>query len=229
MATRFYLPSTGTPDHTPLAPAGWSETTGFDIIEMHPYKISSAMTSKTRATSLTAANSKILLRQYVSTPIAAQTIGVGTVKGTVRALESAINDNADAVTCHIWVASQDAQTNRGNILAIANGSVAEFSTSLRAKRIAAGAATSSVTAQDGDHIVIEIGYTMTTGGTSVSASLSFGDDNATDLGDNETDTTALNPFVEFSVTIAFQDNVEARVLNAISQPTNHYRPYITVF
>jgi hypothetical protein len=229
MATRFYLHSTGTADHVPLAPVGWSETTGFDILECAPYKMGTPMTSKTRATSLTAANSKILIRQYMSIPIAAQTIGVGTVKGTIRALESAINDNADAVTCRIWLASQDAQTNRGTILAIANSTVAEFSTSLRAKRIAAGVATSSVTAQDGDHIIIELGYTMTTGGTSVSADLNFGCNSATDLGDNETDTAANNPFVEFSVTIAFQDNVESRVLNTISQPTNHYRPYITVF
>jgi len=203
VATRFYLPSTGAADVTPTAPAGWSETTGFDILKCVTTKISSAMTSKTRVTSLTAAGTRCLLRQYVSNPIAAQTIS-GTIKGTVLALESAVNDNIDVVSSRIWVSSPDGLTNRGTLLAIGDyGPVAEFNTALRAKRIADGDSITSVTALGGDRIIIELGYGFTTIGTSVSGSLSFGDDSATDLGDNETDTAANNPFVEFSQTLVF--------------------------
>lgn len=205
MATRFYLPSTGAADVTPLAPTGWSETTGFDILKCVTSRISSAMTNKQRVTSLTAAGTRCLLRQYVSNPVAAQTINDGgTVKGTVRALESAANDNLNVISSRIWVSSYDGQTNRGELLAIGDyGPVAEFNTSLRAKRIADGDATTPVVTQNGDRIIIEIGYGTTVGGVSMSGSLSFGDDSATDLGDNETDTAANNPFVEFTQNIAF--------------------------
>lgn len=203
MATRFYLPSTGAADVTPLAPTGWSETTGFDILKCVTTRISSAMANKQRVTSLTAAGTRCLLRQYVSNPIAAQTIA-GTVKGTVRGLESAANDNIDVVSSRIWVSSFDGQTNRGELLAIGNyGPVAEFATSLRAKRIADGDTTTQVVCLPRDRIIIEIGYGSTVGGVSISGSLSFGDDSATDLGDNETDTAANNPFVELSQDIRF--------------------------
>lgn len=203
MATRFYLPSTGAADVTPLTPAGWSETTGFDILNCVTTRISSAMTNKQRVTGLTAAGTRCCLRQYISAPIAAQSIS-GTIKGTVRALESAANDNINVVSSHIWVSSYDGLINRGDLLVIGDyGPVAEFNTSLRAKRIADGDSVSTVVALGGDRIIIELGYGSTVGGTSISGSLNFGDDSATDLGDNETDTAANNPFVEFSQTLLF--------------------------
>ena len=82
-----------------------------------------------------------------------------------------------------------------------NGSVAEFNTTLRAKRLATGGATASVVVSQGDYLVIEIGTTTTVAGTSLSDSISYGDNSATDLGDNETDTAANNPFVEIAATI----------------------------
>ena len=75
---------------------------------------------------------------------------------------------------------------------------------MTARRIADGDATGAVTALAGDRIVVEIGFSNTTGGTSITGTLNFGDDSATDLGDNETDTAANNPFVEFSTEIIFE-------------------------
>lgn len=203
MATRFYLPSTGTPNITP-AFGGWDETASADRIPCVTTKISSAMTSKTvgKGTGTTRA----LVRQYISDPIATQTIAAGTVKGQVRALESAANDNLDLVSLLIRVVSGDGSTYRSpDIISLGDYATAlEFGTSLTNRRIADGDATSSVTSQDGDRIVIEIGIKNSTSGVSVSGDLSFGDNSGTDLGENTTDTSAFNPWIELSQTITFQ-------------------------
>ena len=206
MPTRFYLPSTGAADVSPVFTfqASWGQTTNADRLRCVTTRINSAMTNKTEPTALTAANSRILLRQYISDPIDAQTITAGTVKGTVRVLESAANDNVDQVICKICVISNDGSTLRGTILNLGSyGPTAEFNTTLRAKRIADGDATTQVIASANDRILIELGYANSTIGASISATLNFGDNSATDLGDNETDTAANNPFIELSNTITF--------------------------
>lgn len=203
MATRFYLPSTGAAAVTPALGA-WDETANAGAaLECVTTRISSVMASVTVAKGTGA--TRALARQYVSKPIGAQTISAGTVKGQVRALESAINDNLDLVPIRITVVSNDGTALRGTILALGDYvTVLEFGTALTNRKIADGDATSSVTAQDGDRIVIELGIKNSTAGTSVSGSLSFGDDSGTDLGENTTDTSAFNPWVELSNTITFQ-------------------------
>ncbi|MDQ3126838.1 MAG: hypothetical protein M3Q66_00050, partial [Chloroflexota bacterium] len=202
MATRIYLPQTGAAPITPAFGA-WTETTGADRIAGVATRISSAMTSKTQAHTATAANSTFLSRQYVFGPLAAQTIPVSTIKGTIRVLESAANDNLDTMRLLVRVVSGDGGTYRTPVLyGPTNGTVAEFNTTLRAKRLATGGATASVVVSAGDYLVIEIGTTTTVGGTSLSDSISYGDNSATDLGDNETDTAANNPFVEIAATIS---------------------------
>ncbi|MBI3748044.1 MAG: hypothetical protein HY262_04245 [Chloroflexi bacterium] len=201
MATRIYLPQTGA---APISPAfgTWTETTGADRIAGVATRINSAMTSKTQAHAATAAGSTFLSRQYVFGPLAAQTIPLSTIKGTIRVLESAANDNLNAMRLLVRAVSADGATYRTPVLyGPTNGTVAEFSTSLRAKRLATGGATASVVVTAGDYLVIEIGTTNTTVGTSLSDSISYGDDSATDLGDNETDIAANNPFVELAATI----------------------------
>jgi hypothetical protein len=201
MATRIYLPQTGA---APISPTfgTWTETTGADRIAGVATRIGSAMTSKTQAHTATAANSTFLSRQYVFGPLAAQTIPVSTIKGTIRVLESAANDNLDAMRLLVRVVSGNGSTYRTPVLyGPTNGTVAEFNTSLRAKRLATGGATASVVVTAGDYLVIEIGTTTTVAGTSLSDTISYGDNSATDLGDNETDTAANNPFIEIAATI----------------------------
>jgi len=115
MATRIYLPQTGA---SPITPAlgTWTETTGADRIAGVATRIGSAMTSKTQAHTATAANSPFLSRQYVFGPLAAQTIPVSTIKGTIRVLESATNDNLDAMRLLVRVVSGDGATYRTPIL-----------------------------------------------------------------------------------------------------------------
>lgn len=206
---------------TTLTPAfgAYTETTGADriLIPRSSQRVQSTMTSKVRAHTATAANSTFLSRQYISYPMVAQTLGAGTVKGTVRVLESAINDNLDAMRLSIRVVSNNGTTYNGTaMLAQTNSTVAEFSTSLRAKRLATGGATTSVTCNEGDRLVIEVATTNTTIGTSLSDTISYGDDSATDLGDNETDTAANNPFIELSIDVIWQNLPRyTKVLQAI--------------
>lgn len=204
MATRLYLSESRTVDIVPGF-AAFTEVDGMLRREMSPHKSGSAMVTHTTAQTATAANSSQGIRQYISPPMAAQTLTGGTWKGTIRCLESAVNDNVDAVKSQLryWDVSAGAFGGT-SIAALANyGPVLEFNTALRAKRIADGDAFTTVTVDFGDRLVLDLGYTNTTIGTSVSASMSFGDDSATDLGDNETDLTALNPFIELSVDVVW--------------------------
>src|SRR5436190_15322652 len=146
MATRIYLPSTGS------IPAGlsnptfgtWTETTGAVRRGAVTSRISSAMTNKTQARTASAANNTWLDTQYAIGPLSGQTYAVSTIKGTIRVLESAINDNVDAMRLLVRVVAPDGTTFRGTIYGPTNGTVAEFNTSLRAKRLDTGGATTQV-------------------------------------------------------------------------------------
>lgn len=206
--TRFYLPSSGAADVSPpfTLQSTWDDVDGADRLETVTTRINSAMTSKAEAKANTA-NTRALLRQYVSNPLGAQTIAsTTTVKGTIRVLESAANDNIDKVSLKLLVVSNDGQTLRCTLLAKGDyGPTNEWATALTNRRIADGdtiSAACSVTA--GDRVVIEIGFNNTLAGTSITGTGNFGDNSASDLADNETGTAADNPFVELSQTLTFQ-------------------------
>jgi hypothetical protein len=203
MATRFYLPSTGAADITP-AFSTWTETTGADRLRCVTTKIASALTNKTQGHSATGANSTFLSRMYVSWPLAAQSLGASTIKGSIRVLESAANDNLDAMRLAVRIVSADGNTFRSPVVyGPANSTVGEFATTLRSKRLATGGATGAVTITAGDRVVIEIGTTNTASGTSLSDTINYGDDAAADLDDSEADTGADNPFVELAANLVF--------------------------
>ena len=167
-------------------------------------KTGSAMTSKTQ-TGAAAAGNTSGMRQYVSPPMAAQTISAGTAKGTIRVLESAANDNIDNISLQLRVVDALGTTFNGTSIMALNTYVPvnEFGTVLTARRLCDGDATTSVTVNVGDRLVLDLAYRTSAGGTTLSSSFSFGDNSATDLGDNETDTAANNPFIELSVDIAW--------------------------
>ena len=206
--TRFYLPSSGAADVSPpfTLQASWDEVDNADRLKTVTTRIASAMTDKSEAKATTA-NFRQLVRQYVSSPLGAQTIAsTTTVKGTIRTLESAANDNVDKVSLKLLVVSNDGQTLRCTLLGLADyGPTNEWALSLTARRIADGdtiSAACSITA--GDRVVIEIGFNNTTAGTTITGTENFGDNSATDLPDNETATAADNPFLELSQTLIFQ-------------------------
>jgi hypothetical protein len=211
-ATLFYLPSTGAAEVSP-AFGSWTAggTASADRIRCLTGNISSVMTSKQVSTLGGAAAEYILCRQYVSNPIAAQTIS-GTIKGQVCCRESNAAANA-TVAVSIRIVSNDGATERGTLLAIsASDNTAatppEMATSLTNRRLqnvneSASLALTNQTAQNGDRIVIELGFREVYGNTNRNIQLSLGDDSASNLPENDTDVNTYNPWIEFSQTIIF--------------------------
>jgi hypothetical protein len=162
--------------------------------------------------------------QLISMPLAAQTI-TGTVKGYALFSESDAAQDC-RVQCEIRIISQ-AGTVRGTLLAANTDALSsEFVATPTNRRIPLLAATNtltSVSAQEGDYLVVEIGHrTHVASGTSYTATVRWQDDpGSTDLPEDETDTDATKaPWLEFSQTLILNDtfdyfaNAPATVLSA---------------
>lgn len=198
--TRFYLPSTGTAAVSPVfTTAGWGDTTtgAPDRIRCLTHKTNSAITNK--AVTVNSSSLTVLNRQYVSDPIAAQTIG-GTVQGQL--IGACSKTTYSSIT--IRIVSAEGTMVRGTLLAIKNGTFA-YPDPTAANRYTPvpGTALTVVTPESGDRIVIEIGFDRTATGNTATNQY-FGDNGTTDLGSNESETsTTANPWVEFSQDIKF--------------------------
>ena len=203
--TRFYLSSTNsTVGISPTQDAGWDVTGGLDRRLMSTTKDASAATSKSSGGSgLSAAgNRDLIIRQYVSPAIAAQTIS-GTVSIQVRGNMSSTSSRTGKMTVIIRVIASDGTTVRGTLYSTLGAGVgSDYSTTLT-NRSVAGASLSSVSASAGDYIVVELGWTYTSGSGNTTGTMSFGSDSGTDLPVNETETNAYNAWIEFSNGIIF--------------------------
>jgi hypothetical protein len=217
--TRFYLPSTTVADASPAFSATWNATSG--AVRRKTVTTASSTADATHTIDpFTATTPELtLFRQYVSDPIDAQTLSPGgawTAKGQIRCVEETTGVNA-GLAIGIRVVSNDGSTVRGTLLDVtaadALGALecdadATFA-ALENRQFVDAAETSTlelaeVVASAGDRIVIEIGIRDASTSTTTGAALSFGDDGTGDLGENSTDTTATNPWVQLSGTVAFQ-------------------------
>lgn len=207
MATRIYLPSSGS---APVTPSTWNFGAQINPLTFEGVKtkIASAMTSKLEATGTTNPTARAMLR-YVIGPLADQTIS-GSAKGQMRGLESNAGANASlAIAIKII---QPGGADRAVLLAQTAGDSAASPVELltagltnRQFNTAAESTTLTLTSQSataGDYLVIEIGFRSATG-TSRNITLSYGDDHADDLPEDTSTTAANNPWVEFSGNIAF--------------------------
>lgn len=197
MATRLYFHSTTVPGVSPDFTADWEDiSSALRRVLLSDKEVGDAL-----ANANSAGAGMALIRQFVSSPIDAQTID-GTVKLYAMAREpSAIGDVTGRLT--IKVVSGDGSTVRGTLLAFGDHSPGSFfHSSLRNKVFADGDALSAVVAQAGDRLVVEIGASNPSEGT---IGFSFGAPSGTsDLPENETETGSLVPWIEFSDDIAFQ-------------------------
>jgi hypothetical protein len=200
--TKFYLPSTSAlPPVSPAFNSGWAITTGADRIMCYTDKRNTSITSKTTGNSSSV--QKILNRQYISQPLLAQTLS-GTVKGQLRGSES--NPTMDGVTSiGIFVCNVQG-TIVATLLAITNPPLSgnEYSNSLTNKNTPVSSALSSYNCANGDRLVIEIGVSQKGNSNNRNVTQSFGDNSATDLPEDQTTTTANNPWLQFSTTIKLQ-------------------------
>lgn len=216
MPTRLYFPQTTAAPVTPsVSPdAGWNYTSEvlYRKLIRAVDRADAGYATGTQVGPWTAtAGQKAVDRVYVSEPLIAQTIS-GTVKGQLQVREFATTDNADQIVVAIKVVNNAGSSVRGTLLSLnAYATASEFpnSTTLANRFIADGDALSSVSAQDGDRLVVEIGYKNTTSATTPEAAGRWGAVSGnSDLPENQTDTsTNLNPWIEFSGTVTFQGSV----------------------
>lgn len=211
MATRFYFPSSGAAAVSPAFDASWTQTTNAARLAMVTTRISSAMAT-IDGVGNTNSTTRQLIRQYVSAQVAAQTLS-GSIKGQIRCTTNALGsaalsfrvakcagDGSSVVEIVALTEAADAETNAPP--AFENGTVENrrFETP--------PANTFSITFSDttlnnGDRLIIELGYKEGSANGANVSSLVIGDDSGTDLPEDETTTTSDNPWAEFTDDITF--------------------------
>lgn len=198
--TRFYL-NLGTPAAvSPAYNAGWNVTTGAARFEMSTTRDGSAIASKTTGNSGGAAVRRCLLDQWVSAPLAAQTI-TGTFTGQVRfSQNNATLPNVGQGFVYLRIVNAD-----GSIATeVGTATTTNLTTALTNRTlIALNVGTLNITA--GQRICVDLGWNYSAGVTAtINSTISRGSSSGTDLIVNNTTTTANNPWFQFSQTLLFQ-------------------------
>lgn len=196
MATRFYFPSSAVAPASPAYSAAWDDTSVAVRVKTVTTRLSTFILSKAFADSDNT-DKDILFIQYVSAPLAAQTISAQTIKFQMRGYELSSNNNLYfAITIRSWNGSSF-QT----LLALTRDDT-ELATSFTNRSFTA--TTSAVTVGEGDYLVIEIGVGGDPGPPADHDSqISVGDNASTDLPEDDTETSVYNPWLEFPNTISF--------------------------
>ncbi len=204
MTTRFYLPSTGTAGASPAVSASWNySVSAFVRRAAVTTKISSAFATISLDGNTDSADTNYCYVQWVSDPIAAQTISAQTVDWVVSLFEENARANQYLAMC-IRVVSGDGSTVRGTVVALQrDGTELGTSQSSRYDTVTSTEVVSSA----GDRIVIEIGTggnpDIGAGGDSHDADVRIGDNSATDFGESGSETSDYCGWVEFANTLTF--------------------------
>lgn len=237
--TRFYLPSTGTAAVSPAFDAAWNDVSAVVPRPTSATKGTSAFVEITDTETSTSSGWDVALGQFISAPLAAQTIS-GNALGYIRARENNAAANARSQMV-IRVVSGDGLTIRGTLLAQStdttnvNEWVATTTPSAarnsRVPRLGYATTLTPVAVQQGDRLVIEVGgRAVNTASTSYALSMWFGE-NAVDLAANETGIVDGAPWIEFDSPILFYTesashtvtgSVAAKKPNAASSATQTF-------
>ena len=218
MASRFYLPASGTAAVSPAFDATW------DVTTTSPRRPLTSGGSTSLATQITdtetsAGPQDVLSAQFVSAPIAAQTI-----TGTMSVVIPAVESNASTLAyleVVVRVVSNDGQTVRGTLYSGIDGT--ELAWPAVATRIFNAVSVTSVAALTGDRIVVEMGAWFNNVTASArSANIRYGDLNTlTDYAlTSALTTTVERPWVEFSQTITPQITVVGAAGNNSGSASN---------
>ncbi len=225
MATRFYFHnnSSFTAPVSPSFSTEWEKTSGATRLGLLPdtdnfYSAADPLTNVSGSENVATQPYDVLIRQYVSPPLAAATVISGTVKGQILVSET----NAAADYCRavvVKVVSRDGETLRGTLLdEFPSNLTSEFATSKTNRYFPPSSSLSTVNAQAGDRIVVEIGFrSFNTVTSSYSANFRLGSNATSDLPEDETSTTDANPWIEFSQDLGFELEVGAVNLLAMAE------------
>ena len=214
MATRFYLPSTGTAPITNVSVSANWEVDSHGKKPCYTSKQSSAMTSFS-ITDADETDQDHCRLQFVSPPIAAATITVQTIKMQIRCSETNAQ-NQMFVALSVRVVSLDGTTVRGTVLDVTRDNLEMVLTTLTNRQFTA--TTSSVVASENDRLIFEIGM----GGDPTDelsaghdSRVNVGDDSGTDLAEDNGTTTANNPWIELSDTLVINAEPPSTVLKDV--------------
>jgi hypothetical protein len=209
MATRFYLASSGTAAASPAFSAAWGATSQAVRLPASTAKTNTSVVDTANISTESADLINVLVAQFVSAETfgAAGTVGGGTLSAVVAARQNATGVDA-WLQIIATVVSGDGSTVRGTLYAGSTHTAPsatvgaqneEFTTStIEASRIWDSVPVSSVSVQEGDRIILEVGYRCDSDAIR-NARLTIGDAIATSDHDLVSGTsTALVPWVEFS-------------------------------
>lgn len=213
MATRLYLPASGTPAITPTPSTSWNVTTGFAALPTSTTKSNTALAAGTARSHPLVAVQNALDRVYVSDTLDSSQGINGTFSAVVRGIQSSTAGNW-WLNIILRVVSGDGSIETGvlhpgsaatSAVATVGDEAEELVSATAATRIKNALSLIPVTANAGDRILIEVGGRADAAGqTARTYTLNYGDPTATaDYALTSGLTTLLDPWVEFSQTITF--------------------------
>lgn len=207
MATKIYLPSTGSPDVTPSTWNHANQAASTYTLKGVLAKISSAFSARRTATGTTSPYTRAVMR-YIIGPLSAQTIA-GTINVVMRCYESNAGANA-TMSCAVKIIQPNG-SDRAVLLAAtasdAAGGAQEFTTTLSTRRAYDVSENRPITltsqdAQSGDYLVIELGFRSATT-TTRNVDMEQGDNSGSDCVDTDGDTNQYCPWASFSQTLSW--------------------------
>lgn len=213
MATRLYYTQTVSP-LVPAFDAEWDLTTSAAtcLLTRTPRATLFANLSLTKGTDNMLDKDR-LMRQYISPPLAAQTIS-GTAKGRLLCSESAAGNNIRSQmiirACNGSGTAFTGALYAGDLTTLTGDPTSEWNLTSKVNRqMPRGSSVSldSLAVNDGDRIVIGVGYRVhTTSASNFNGQVIFGDAGVGDLPEDESSTdTTLRAWIEFSQDLLWAD------------------------
>lgn len=218
MSTRFYLPSSGSLTVAPTIDPMWNHFWGFNRVRMSTTLTDTAFAEKSTAEPAGHVDGcrNVLIRQYVSDPLIAQSIS-GTFKSFIQCYTLS-NCNFPFSQVVVRLVDRAGRLNLGNLYLgdpeLIPGRVTSQDTWKtgsnatksfpRSQRLPAPVTPRTIAA--GSRIVVEFGYrTLHTTATDKAGVMYFGDSGLQDLDDVQQDGLLNhNPWIEFSTTLSFE-------------------------
>lgn len=225
MPTRFYFQGTGTPAISPAYNtagdynvSNWNDTSGAVRRTMKTTKQNIANTIFSESSNSDSGSYRVLLAQFVSDPLAEQTLG-GTVSGWIGTRES--NTAADMFVYSILKQVSSTGTLKAVLAVASDSSGSEFTTSTNYVARNLFRQTTTVTMisadiADGDRLVYEVGYKReATVTNSYTGYIRVSDNQASDVTSNGASTTSADTWMEFSETVYMQGDTDAPVATTV--------------
>jgi hypothetical protein len=212
LATRFYLPSSGSVPITPTVAAAFDNSAStFFRAPLAREKTNTAFRNDSQNV---ADSQEDVYAQFISPALKGQELTANSdVAWSIRVSAQSGDGTYEVV---IRVIASDGTTVRGTFYSAENIGSAWPATGNEASRyVAVTTGTSGITVVRGDYLVFEVGMYNTFSGAATTGLMRFGDAGAADLDAANGDTTAGdNPWIEFEHNFKFvEDEYEDLVLN----------------